>query len=94
VVAAVDQALARMLSPGDPDRILLPLERASALAQAGEVPEACRVATDALLQPGIPHDASVRAYSAKFDALIRGVQPPETRAWRQVLADTYGARQA
>jgi hypothetical protein len=86
-ITAADQALAHALSPGDTDRILVPLERASALAQSGEVPEACRVAAAALLQPDIPHDASVRAYAARFDAAIRGIQSPQTREWRQVLAD-------
>jgi|HubBroStandDraft_3_1064219.scaffolds.fasta_scaffold56978_2 tetratricopeptide (TPR) repeat protein len=84
-LTAADHALAQPLAPGDADLVLIPLERASALAQSGEVPEACRVAREALLQPGW-HDVSVRTYAAKFDEAIRGIQSPETREWREVLA--------
>jgi tetratricopeptide (TPR) repeat protein len=88
-IIAADRALAQPMTPGDTDRILIRLERASALAQSGEVPEACRAATAALTQPGIHHDAAVRIYAAKFDTTIRGIQSPETRDWRQLLADTH-----
>jgi hypothetical protein len=91
-ISAADRAAA-YLSHGDTDRILVRLEMARALAQSGEVPEACQVATDALLQPGFYHDVGVRAYATKFDRQIRGIQSPETREWRQVLADTHGGSQ-
>jgi tetratricopeptide (TPR) repeat protein len=89
-LSAADRAAAH-LTHGDTDRILVRLEMARALAQSGEVPEACRVATDALMQPGFYHDVGVRAYATKFDVMIRGIQSPETREWRQVLAASHGA---
>jgi hypothetical protein len=91
-ISAANRAAAH-LTRSDTDRILVRLEMARALAQSGEVPEACRVATDALMQPGFFHDVGVRSYAARFDAQIRGIQSPETREWRQVLTDTRGGSQ-
>jgi hypothetical protein len=87
-ISAADRAFP-LLDLGDTDKVMVRLERASALAQSGEIPEACRVARDALLDPGFYHDTGVRSYAARFDSLIRGIQSPETREWRQVLADTH-----
>jgi hypothetical protein len=92
-ISAADRAFARIPS-GDSDRVLVRLEKASALAGSGEIPEACRVAIDALRQPGFYHDVGVRTYAVKFDRVIRGIQAPHTKEWRQVLADTYGSRRA
>jgi hypothetical protein len=88
-ISAAERAYAR-IPHGDTDRILVRLEQATALAQSGEVPEACWVATAALVQPGFYHDVGVRAYAARFDAEIRGIQTPETRDWRQALAEAHG----
>jgi hypothetical protein len=89
-ISAADRAFP-LLAVGDTDKVLVRLERASALAQSGEIPEACRVARDALLDPGFYHDAGVRSYAVRFDRQVRGIQSPETREWRQVLADTHAA---
>jgi hypothetical protein len=89
-IRAADQA-ARLNCSGF-DRILTRLEKASALAQSGEIPEACNIATDALTQPGFQYDIGVRTYAARFDHQIRGIQSPHTRDWRQLLADTHGPR--
>jgi hypothetical protein len=89
-ISAADRAFP-LLAPGDTDKVLVRLERASALAQSGEIPEACRVAREALLDPGFYHDAGVRSYAVRFDRQVRGIQSPETREWRQVLADTHAA---
>jgi hypothetical protein len=75
---------------GSTDQILVGLERASALAQSGEVPEACRIAIAALSESALYHDVGVRGYAARFDAEIRGIQSPETRDWREALAATHG----
>jgi hypothetical protein len=91
-IRAADEAA--RLPYGGTDKVLVRLERASALAQSGEVPEACRVAIDALRQPGFSKDIGVRTYAVKFDRVIRGIQAPHTKEWRQVLADTYGSRRA
>lgn len=91
-VTAADRALSLYDPSETTEPTLVRLERASALVRAGEIPEACRVASDALLDPSTYHAVTVRAYARKFDDLIRGIQSPETREWRQVLAETYGRR--
>jgi hypothetical protein len=87
-VRAADRAFS-LADPRDADRALARLERANALAQAGEIPEACRIAIDTLLDPGTYHGVPVRTYAARFDSLIRGMESPATREWRQALTDTY-----
>ena len=87
-VSAADRTFS-LCDPRDVDQALARLERANALAQSGEVSEGCRIARDVLLDPGTYHGVPVRTYAARFDNLIRGIQSPETREWRQVLADAH-----
>ena len=65
---------------------LVRLDRATALAQAGEVGEACRVAMDAITAPSTYYGIAVHSYARKFSERIRAVQSAETREWREVLA--------
>jgi hypothetical protein len=74
------------------DRTLARLERASALAQSGEVDEACREATATLLDPGTLDKMSVRAYARKFDEVVRGINSAATCEWHQVHADKHGKK--
>ena len=89
---AADRALSLYDLSETTEPTLAKLERASALAEAGEVPEACTVATAALLDPATYHGVTVRAYARKFDELVRGIQLPEVREWREVRADVHGSR--
>jgi len=91
-VSAADRALSLYDLSETTEPALAKLERASALAEAGEVPEACRVAKAALLDPSTYHGVTVRTYACKFDALIRGIQSPETREWREVRAVVHGRK--
>ncbi|MGH8900380.1 MAG: helix-turn-helix domain-containing protein [Egibacteraceae bacterium] len=65
---------------------LVRLDKASALAQAGEVPEACQVATRALLDPHTYHAVSIVIRAREFDALLGDDRAPAVREWREVLA--------
>ncbi|MGH8904284.1 MAG: hypothetical protein ACRDYA_22020 [Egibacteraceae bacterium] len=65
---------------------LVRLDKASALAQAGEVPEACQVATRALLDPHTYHAVSIVIRAREFDALLGDDRAPAVRDWREVLA--------
>jgi transcriptional regulator with XRE-family HTH domain len=85
-VAAADRALSLYDPSETTEPTLARLERASALALAREIPQACNVAIEALLDPNTFHGVSVRRYAARFDGLVRGIQSPETRQWREVHA--------
>jgi transcriptional regulator with XRE-family HTH domain len=91
-MAAADRALSLYDLSETTEPTLAKLERASALAEAGEVPEACRIAKTALLDPNTYHGLTVRAYADKFDYLIRAIQSPETHEWREVRADIHGPK--
>src|SRR5260370_6392887 len=91
-VTAADRALSLYDPSETTEPTLAKLERASALAQAGEIPQACRVAKDALLGPNTYHGVTVRTYARRLDQTIRGIQSPETSEWRQVLAQVHGRK--
>lgn len=91
-ISAADRALSLYDPSETTEPTLARLERASGLALAGEVPEASRVATDAILDPNTYHGVTVRAYAWRFDQLVRGIQSHETREWRLVLAEMYGRK--
>lgn len=93
-VSAADRALSLYDPSETTEPALARLERASALVQSGEVPEACRVAKDALVDPNTYHGVTVRTYAGRFDELVRGIQLPETREWREVHAGIYGRKRA
>lgn len=88
-VDAADRALSLDLLSEVINPALTRLQRASALAQSGEVPEACRVATEAILDPKTYHAVTVRAFARKFEELLRGIQSPETREWRELRAEVH-----
>jgi tetratricopeptide (TPR) repeat protein len=88
-IKAADRALALYDLSETTEPTLAKLERASALAEAGEVPEACRVARTALLDPTTFHGITVRSFARKFDNLVRAVQSPEAREWREVRAEVH-----
>lgn len=55
----------------------------------GEIPEACRVATEAILDRRTQHAVTVRAVALKFEDLLGGIESPETREWREVRAEVH-----
>ncbi len=86
----------RALSLYDPSETTEPtltrLERASALAQASDIEEGCRVATDALLDPNVFHGITVKTYARRFDTIVRGIQSPATKQWREIRAELHDTR--
>lgn len=84
------EAARRALTLYDPSETTEPalvmLDRASALAQAGEVAEACRVASNAITNPHTYYGITVHSYAHRFSDRIRTIQSAETREWRDVLA--------
>jgi len=93
-LSSADHALSLYDPTETTEPTLTRLERASALAQAGEVEEGCRAAIDALLDPNTFHGITVRTYARRFDETVRGIQSPGTREWRQVLAEKHEQRKA
>jgi transcriptional regulator with XRE-family HTH domain len=93
-LSAANRALAMYDLSETTEPALAKLERASALARGGEVPEACRVATAALLDRKTYHGVTVRTYARKFDDLVHDIDLPETREWREVRAEVHGQRTA
>jgi DNA-binding transcriptional regulator YiaG/tetratricopeptide (TPR) repeat protein len=65
---------------------LVRFEQASALAKAGELSEACQIATNALLDQRTYHGVTVRARAGEFDRLLGSTSGTEVREWREVLA--------
>jgi tetratricopeptide (TPR) repeat protein len=84
---AAERALALFGKAEKYDPVLVRLDRASALAKAGEVPEACRTAKAAILDATTFYALSIRAFAHKFTKEIQTVQSPDTREWREVLAE-------
>ncbi|MGH8903859.1 MAG: hypothetical protein ACRDYA_19835 [Egibacteraceae bacterium] len=83
---AADRALV-LYDPTDKvDPTLVRLDKASALVQASEIPEACTVATHALLDPHAYHSAGIVIRAREFDALLGDDRAPAVRDWRDVLA--------
>jgi tetratricopeptide (TPR) repeat protein len=89
-IDAADRALSLYDLTETMEPALVRLERASALAETGEVPEACRAAKAALLEPNTYHGVTVRKYATRFDGLISGIDLPETRDWFEVRAAVHG----
>jgi uncharacterized protein YhbP (UPF0306 family) len=89
-LAAANRALALYDLSETTEPTLAKLERASALAKGGEVPEACSIAAAALLDPTTYHGVTIRTYAAKFDSLVREIDLPETRQWREVHREIHG----
>ena len=85
---AADRALALYDVTQIQEPALVRLEKARALVQAGEVPEACRVAMQAISDPRTYHTAAVRTRAQRFDRQLRTCSAGSTRTageWR----DTY-----
>jgi hypothetical protein len=60
-------------------------EQASAFVQTGELSEACRIATVAILDRRTYHGITVIARAREFDRLIGPSDNESVRDWREVL---------
>jgi hypothetical protein len=84
---AASRALALFNRAESYDRSLVGLERASALAKAGEITEACRAAKTVMLDPATYYCAPILTYARKFTEAVRGSQSADVREWRELIAD-------
>jgi hypothetical protein len=82
---AATRALALFAATESYDRALVGLERACALAKAGEISEACHAAKSVILDPRTYYCTPVREYARKFSEEIRPASSPDAREWREVL---------
>ena len=84
-ISAADRAL----NLGDPRRTTNPalatLDKASAYIQSGEIVEACRVASGALLNDGTYPGVSVIRRAREFDELLGPNTTAPARDWRDAL---------
>lgn len=65
---------------------LVRLEQASALAQTGEIEEACRVATTAVLDQHTYHGVTVVTRAKEFDLLLGPSNHGAVHDWRELLS--------
>ncbi|HEY9474420.1 MAG TPA: hypothetical protein VIS06_11285, partial [Mycobacteriales bacterium] len=70
---------------GNINPALIQLDRASALVQSGEIVEACRVATGAVLDENTYHSSTVARRSREFDELLGPNTTAPARDWRDAL---------
>ncbi|MGH8910726.1 MAG: hypothetical protein ACRD0K_30585, partial [Egibacteraceae bacterium] len=82
---AADQALITCDLTDNALPTLIRLDKASALAQSGEVPQACDVATGALLDPSTYNSVGIMIRAREFDALLGDDRASAVRDWREVL---------
>ncbi|MGH8910822.1 MAG: hypothetical protein ACRD0K_31120, partial [Egibacteraceae bacterium] len=85
-VQTADRALALYDPTHNSGPTLIRLDKASALAQAGEVPQACDEATGALLDPHTCNSVGIMIRAREFDALLGDDRAAAVRDWREVLA--------
>ncbi|MEO7195962.1 MAG: hypothetical protein ABIZ05_14300 [Pseudonocardiaceae bacterium] len=83
---AVEQAISLYDFSETTEPALVRFEQASAFAQAGEIQEACRVATNAVLDQNTYHGATVITRAKEFDLLLGPSNRGATRGWRELLA--------
>ncbi|MBC8093006.1 MAG: hypothetical protein H7Y15_13915 [Pseudonocardia sp.] len=68
------------------------LEQATALADAGELPEAARVAGQAISDPNCHPCSTVQKRAVDFDRGLATSQEPAVREWRDILRNAVGAQ--
>jgi hypothetical protein len=69
------------------DSLLVRLSQATALAKAGEVPEACITARAAVTEGAGFYNLCVRTYARTFSSELREYDSPDTREWHELLAE-------
>jgi transcriptional regulator with XRE-family HTH domain len=83
---AATRALALFAATESYDRALVGLERACALAKAGEMTEACHAAKSVILDSRTYYCTPIREYARKFSEEIRSVSSSDASEWRETLA--------
>jgi tetratricopeptide (TPR) repeat protein len=68
-------------------------ERASALAQAGDLDEACRLAASTVLDPRTYPSVTVRSRARRFDAMLGNRNSAAVRQWRTIMRDVYDTQE-
>ncbi len=86
-LAAADRAMELFRATESYDQALVGLERASALAKAGEISEACRAAKTVMLATTTYYCAPVRTYARKFNETVRTSDDSDAREWRDLLRE-------
>jgi tetratricopeptide (TPR) repeat protein len=84
--AAAERAIALYDFNETTEPALVRFEQAIAFAQAGEIQEACRVATNAVLDRRTYHGVTVIARAKEFDLLLGPSNCEATRGWRELVA--------
>jgi len=88
-VAAAERALDGYDLRENTEPALARFERAGALAQAGELDEACRFAAGTVLDPRTYPSITVRSRARRFDAQLADRRSGAVRQWRAVMRETY-----
>jgi len=89
---AADEALRLYDLSETTEPALVRFERASALAQAGELDEACRYAIGTALHPGTYPSITVRSRARAFTVLLGDIADAKTPAvsqWRDIADTVY-----
>ena len=84
-IGAADRALDRYDVTDMTDRAMAQLDKASAFVQDGEIAQACRVATTALLDDNTYPSSSVIRRAHEFDELLGPNTTAPARDWRDAL---------
>lgn len=85
-LAAAERAITLYDFDETTEPALVRFEQASALAQAGEIQEACRVATTAVLDRNTYHGVTVITRAKEFDLLLGPSNRGAVRDWRELLS--------
>jgi hypothetical protein len=86
---AADQAISMYDFTETTEPALARFEQASAYAQDGDLTEACRVATTAVLDRRTYHGVTVVARAHEFDRLLGTSNSAPVRDWREVLTTMH-----
>lgn len=84
--AAADRALALYDFTETTEPALVRFEQASAYAQIGELQEACRIGTSAIMDQRTYHSVTVVTRAGEFDRLLGLSNCDAVRDWREVLS--------
>lgn len=85
-LAAAERAITLYDFDETTEPALVRFEQASALAQAGEIQEACRVASTAVLDQRTYHGVTVITRAKEFDLLLGPSNRGAVRDWRELLS--------
>jgi hypothetical protein len=82
-IEAADAALSMYDMTETTEPALAQLEKASGLVQLDEIPEACRIAVEAISSPSTYQSVTVRRRASRFDTLLNGIKAREVDEWHE-----------